>query len=148
MRPGFGIVFIVLLFFTAESCKHSESKPVAKGEESSVSNGDSQPEITFTTTEHDFGKVTEGEKVGWYFTFRNTGGTDLLITNASASCGCTIPDYDREPVPPGGEGTVKVVFDSSDREGKQIKTVTIESNAKQLITKLVLKATVTKKNKY
>ncbi|HYW94673.1 MAG TPA: DUF1573 domain-containing protein [Bacteroidales bacterium] len=145
MRPGFGIVFIILLFFTAESCKHSVSKPVAKGGEASVSTGDNQPEISFTTTEHDFGKVTEGEKVGWYFTFHNTGGSDLLITNASASCGCTVPGYDREPVPPGSEGTVKVVFDSSGREGKQFKTVTIESNAKQLITKLVLKATVIKK---
>lgn len=85
--------------------------------------------ISFDETEHNFGRVYEGEQVGWFFKFRNTGSKDLLITNAYASCGCTVPDYIKEPVHPGGEGEIKVVFDSDDRSGIQTKTITVESNA-------------------
>jgi len=99
---------------------------------------DAQPEITFDTLEHDFGNIHQGEKVGWYFKFRNTGGSDLILTHVNASCGCTVVEYSREPVHPGGEGTIRVVFDSSGRSGKQLKKVTVESNAKTLIRQLTL----------
>ena len=135
----------LLLLIIAGSCRQGASQDAGNSKDNSPDTKVSQPEIAFTSREHDFGKITEGEKVGWYFKFRNTGGSELVINNATASCGCTVPEYDREPVPPGGEGTVKVVFDSSGREGKQIKTVTIESNARTLITRLILKADVTKK---
>lgn len=147
MRQSINLILLLMLSFGAVSCKHPASQGVTKSEETVTPGGSSQPEMTFTTKEHNFGKITEGERVGWYFKFRNTGGSDLVITHASASCGCTIPEYDHEPVPPGGEGTVKVVFDSSGREGRQFKTVTIESNASRMITKLELRANVIKKNK-
>jgi uncharacterized protein DUF1573 len=101
-------------------------------------------EIVFDQDSCDFGNVTEGEKVGWYFYFTNKGQTDLLIINAHATCGCTIPEYDIEPVAPGERGFVKVIFDSSGRSGKQYKTVTIESNAKNNIVKLALTAEIIK----
>ncbi len=106
---------------------------------------DRQPVIHFTSLEHDFGTIREGEKVGWYFKYHNTGNADLVITNATASCGCTVPEFSREPLPPGGEGTIRVVFDSAGRQGQQIKTVTIESNAQNMITHLTLKANVMEK---
>lgn len=85
--------------------------------------------MTFDSPEHNFGKVESGEKVGCIFTFTNTGDADLVITSATASCGCTVPKYDRKPVPPGGSGTIEVIFDTSGREGLQTKTVVIQSNA-------------------
>ncbi len=85
--------------------------------------------MTFQSPEHNFGTVRSGEKVGCIFTFRNTGDADLVITSATASCGCTVPKYDRKPVPPEGAGTIEVIFDTSGREGLQTKTVVIQSNA-------------------
>ncbi len=127
-------LFIMLFASCGEQVRQENEKPAGNGE---------PPRIVFEETEYDFGRVSEGEKVGWYFTFRNEGGSDLIITNARASCGCTVPEYSREPVPPGGEGKVKVIYDSSGRGGKEIKTVTIESNAINNVSRLNLKVEVT-----
>lgn len=89
----------------------------------------SQPVITFEKEIHDFGKITQGEKVSHSFKFRNTGGSDLVISSAQGSCGCTVPDYPKTPIPPGGEGKIDVVFDSNGKSGKTSKTVTVVTNA-------------------
>ena len=85
--------------------------------------------ILFTEYDHNFGKITEGEKVGCVFTFVNKGTAPLVIASAVTSCGCTVPKYNNKPVPPGGSGTLEVVFDSSGRNGMQTKTITVKSNA-------------------
>lgn len=100
--------------------------------------------MTFESPEHNFGKVESGEKVGCIFTFRNTGDADLVINSASASCGCTVPKYDRKPVPPEGTGTIEVIFDTSGREGLQTKTVVIQSNAENNLVILRIIAEVIK----
>jgi len=100
--------------------------------------------LTFANPEHDFGKVKAGEKVGCIFTYSNTGNADLVITSASASCGCTVPKYDKRPVPPGGSGTMEVVFDTSGREGLQTKTVVVQSNAENNLVILRIIADITK----
>ncbi|MDX9729196.1 MAG: DUF1573 domain-containing protein [Bacteroidales bacterium] len=100
--------------------------------------------ITFNNPEHDFGKVKAGEKVGCIFTYSNTGDADMVITSASASCGCTVPKYDKRPVPPGGSGTIEVVFDTSGREGIQTKTVVVQSNAENNLVILRIIADVIK----
>lgn len=87
------------------------------------------PVLTFTAdTTHDFGTIREGEVVEFSFAFRNTGKAPLLVTGASASCGCTVPDYPREPMEPGKEGSIKVSFNSQGKPGHQEKTVSISSN--------------------
>lgn len=101
--------------------------------------------LTFNKPEHDFGKVKAGEKVGCIFTYTNTGDADLVITSASASCGCTVPRFDKKPVPPGGAGTIEVIFDTSGREGIQTKTVVVQSNAENNLVILRIIADVTKK---
>lgn len=101
--------------------------------------------LTFQKPDHDFGKVGAGEKVGCIFSYTNTGDADLVITSASASCGCTVPKYDRKPVPPGGTGTIEVVFDTSGREGLQTKTVVVQSNAENNLVILRIIADVEKK---
>ncbi len=140
-----GIITMFMLLLAVSACKHPESHVLTNDLEKPAESVDSQPEIKFAGLVHNFGKVTEGEKVGWYFEFRNTGHSNLIINSATASCGCTIPEYERAPVPPGGKGTIKVVFDTSGREGKQIKTVSVESNARTLLTRLTLEAEVLKK---
>jgi len=105
-------------------------------------NGDGAPELEFSKMEHDFGRIEEGEQVACVFTFRNTGSADLLITSATTSCGCTVPEFDDKPVPPGNSGKVEVVFDSSFRNGAQSKTITIRSNAKRPVVILKIKAEV------
>lgn len=103
--------------------------------------------LTFNSPEHDFGKVKAGERVGCIFTYTNSGDADLIITSASASCGCTVPKYDKKPVPPGGRGTIEVVFDTSDREGLQTKTVVVQSNAENNIVILRIIADVIKNSR-
>lgn len=92
-------------------------------------NGDvAVPEFTFEKEVHDFGIIVQGEKVAYSFKFKNTGNGDLIITDAKGSCGCTIPEYPKEPIAPGSEGVIDVVFNSDGKEGQQNKKITIISN--------------------
>ena len=85
--------------------------------------------INFTEYQHDFGKVAEGEKVGYNFIFQNKGTTGLVIFSATTTCGCTVPKYDTKPIAPGEKGNLEVVFDTSGRDGMQTKIITVKSNA-------------------
>ena len=89
----------------------------------------SLPTMVFEELSHNFGKITQGEKVSHSFKFKNTGGSDLIIASAQGSCGCTVPHYPKEPIGPGQEAAVDVVFDSDGKEGTIKKTVTIVTNA-------------------
>ena len=105
-----------------------------------------KPEIRFEKTEHNLGRVLQGEKVGYNFNFTNDGGASLVIMDASASCGCTVPKYSKEPIAPGEKGSVEVVFDSSGRIGKQSKTVTLKTNGKVQVVYLTIKADIIRKD--
>lgn len=113
-------------------------KPVAK--ENSVGHEyiDGEAVIEFSDLEHDFGIVTEGEKVGWYFKYKNVGDSDLLISNVITTCGCTAPHYSKKPLAAGGEEVLQIIFDSKGKSGKEIKNVKIESNAKNGVINLKL----------
>lgn len=86
------------------------------------------PVMKFEVEEHDFGKISQGERVSYAFKFKNVGGSDLLISEAHGSCGCTVPDYPKTPVAPGQESVVNVEFNSEGKHGKQEKTVTLTTN--------------------
>jgi hypothetical protein len=86
------------------------------------------PVLTFEKPGYDFGKIKEGEKVHYNFKFKNTGKSPLIITNATATCGCTIPEPPKDPIQPGAEGIIKVVFDSTGKSGMQDKVITVTSN--------------------
>lgn len=128
--------FITVLAGAAVSLASCNNRNAANNEqsnkESSVNAADSTqaPVITFESNTYDFGKIKEGEKVSYSFKFTNTGKSPLIISNASASCGCTVPDYPHEPVAPGESSEIKVVFNSSGKSGMQNKVVTITSNAR------------------
>ncbi len=86
------------------------------------------PEIKFEEDVFDFGRITQGEKVSHSFAFKNTGTKNLIISGASGSCGCTVPEWPKEPILPGAEGVINVVFSSEGKRGLQEKTITVATN--------------------
>lgn len=84
--------------------------------------------VVFSEMEYNWGKIKEGSVQEHTFTFTNTGTNDFIISNAKGSCGCTVPYYPTEPIPPGGKGEIKVSFDSKGKSGMQQKQVTITAN--------------------
>lgn len=103
------------------------------------------PIIKFEKDIYDFGKITEGEKVSYDFTFTNTGGTPLIISDANATCGCTVPEVPKEPILPGATAIIKVVFSSAGKVGLQDKVVTITANTIPAQTQLHIIGEVLKK---
>lgn len=103
------------------------------------------PKVKVEKTIYEFGEITQGEKVTYTFKFKNVGKTPLIITNATASCGCTQPEYPKEPVKPGADGEIKVTFDSTGKLGLQDKVVTITSNANPKFDELHLVGNVKEK---
>ncbi|MCR9015088.1 DUF1573 domain-containing protein [Aquiflexum gelatinilyticum] len=99
----------------------------------------------FSEMEYDFGTINEGKVVEHVFKFTNEGQAPLVISNITASCGCTSPDWTKTPVKPGEEGFVKVVFNSTAKSGTQAPTVTIQANTNPNVTRLRLKGNVTPK---
>ena len=100
------------------------------------------PEFSFATETYDFGSIPEGEVIEHTFTFTNTGEAPLIIQSASASCGCTVPSYSKEPVPVGGTGEIAVRFNSKGKKGNQAPTVTVTANTYPKVRKLRLKGSV------
>lgn len=88
------------------------------------------PEFKFDMEVYDFGTAKQGDVIKYDFTFVNTGKEPLIISNASGSCGCTVPSYPKEPIAKGAKGTIHVEFNSTGKMGMQDKTITIVSNAK------------------
>lgn len=84
--------------------------------------------IQFEETVHDFGNIKEGEKVEHIFKFKNTSEIPLILTGVQPSCGCTASDYTKDPIAPGGEGTISLTFDSSGKPGVQNKSATVKAN--------------------
>lgn len=84
--------------------------------------------MTFNETEFNFGTVKAGEKVRHEYKFKNTGDEPLIISNAKGSCGCTVPEWPKEPIGVGEEGSIMVQFDSKNKKGNQTKQVTITAN--------------------
>ena len=99
--------------------------------------------ISYQETEFDFGAIKEGETVTHVFNFTNTGKEPLIISNAKGSCGCTVPSWPREPIPPGGKGDIKVEFNSKGKTGLQTKKVTITANTEPTQTFLTISGNVT-----
>ncbi len=99
-------------------------------------------QMTFTEMEHDFGTIKQGEKVMHVFTFKNTGEHDLKIARAMGSCGCTVPEFPKEPIAPGKTGKMKVSFNSKGKSGPQHKTVTVYANVPNEVVVLNITAKV------
>lgn len=99
--------------------------------------------VVFSEERFNFGTVNAGEKVEHNFKIKNTGREPLIITNASSSCGCTVPEWPKDPISPGKSGEIKVVFDSNGKSGAQSKRVTIVANTNPPESFLYLEGDVT-----
>lgn len=99
-----------------------------------------QAEIKFDKMEHNFGNFAESQPVQkCTFTFTNTGDAPLVINQAVASCGCTVPSYTKEPIAPGKTGTISVTYNGKGKfPGHFKKTITVRSNAKTEMTRLYI----------
>lgn len=88
------------------------------------------PIITFEKKSHDFGDITQGDKVEYVFAFENTGTEPLIITNVEVTCGCTTPKgWPRDPILPGEKGELTVSFNTAGKLGRQNKPIIVISNA-------------------
>lgn len=101
------------------------------------------PKIELDKELHDFGTITEGAVVETEFIVKNIGETDLIITEAKGSCGCTVPEPPKEPIKPGDSAPIKVSFDSKGKPGAQEKTVTLTTNTEVGREMFKIKANVT-----
>lgn len=101
------------------------------------------PTMDFDDTTHNFGNMQEGEVVTYDFDFKNNGKTPLIISSAKGSCGCTAPDFPRDPVKPGETGKITVKFNSAGKPNHQEKSVTIVTNSAKGTHMLYIKADVT-----
>jgi len=153
MRLNKSLLIILLISFTGilTSCSNGSSESEELISSDLVNNpntADSDkhknnlPEITFNETEHNFGKIIEGETVAYTFSFTNTGKGDLIIADVSTSCGCTVASFTEEAIRPGKEGTIKISFNSRGRKGFQNKAAIVVANTQPNATQLRIKAEV------
>ncbi len=131
------LILLMPLLIVLASCEHSKkpkdetldtdmvSNPATAASKDSVKN---IPIFKFAEESFDFGRIKEGQKVHHTFKFKNVGTTDLVISNAHASCGCTIPTYSSKPVAPNEDGIIEVTFNSTGKSGSNHKTVTVIAN--------------------
>ncbi len=103
----------------------------------------SQVLIRFEEKVHDFGNIREADgPVAYDFVFVNEGKAPILIKNVESSCGCTSPEWSKQPVLPGKKGFVKATFDPKDRPSHFDKTITVFSNARPAVVELKIKGNV------
>ena len=104
--------------------------------------------VEFESMVHDWGELKDGEHMKYEFKFKNTGSEPLVISDAKGSCGCTVPEWPREPIAPGASAAIKVEFDSkgkgTDDGQKQTKRVTVTANTNPAQTYLTISGIVKK----
>ncbi|MCQ2285530.1 MAG: DUF1573 domain-containing protein [Bacteroidales bacterium] len=136
-----------LFFFSCQSSKekavtvsdiHNPASPEGISEEEKAN----MPVLTFETTTHDFGKVMQGERLSYSFKFKNTGKSNLIISNTTASCGCTTSVPPKEPIRPGETGEIKVTFDSKRKKGNVVNSVSVAANTYPVNTVIKVTAEV------
>jgi hypothetical protein len=118
---------IVVAGMLMAACNNA-SKPASTDGITAAVDTTVMPKMKFQNDTHDFGKISEGDKVNYKFSFTNTGKTPLIISNAVASCGCTTPVWPKGPIAPGAGGLIDVTFNSLGKKGLQDKMITITAN--------------------
>jgi hypothetical protein len=124
------ILFVSSLSFAQQNSTASFAAPITT--------------IEFEEATFNYGEITAGEKIQNVFQFTNTGDAPLIITSAKGSCGCTVPEWPKEPIMPGETAEMLVQFDSKGKKGNQSKRVSITANTDPAISYLTIKGTVIK----
>ncbi len=139
------IVSVALLMYSCESSTNKNiSTDIVNNSKSAVNTAKegAVPKMQFEETVHDFGNMIQGERVVYGFHFTNIGGSDLVITRVSTSCGCTVGSYPEQPISPGESSIIEVTFDSHNRRGYQNKTITVLANTEPNSTTLRIKTKI------
>lgn len=142
------VYFSILLLIFSVACNQAGNDKLPSDlvrnpkSASDQNSGQQTPAISFEKDTHDFGRIILGEKVTYSFKFTNTGQADLIISNVSSSCGCTVPTFTKTPLKAGEKGIISVTFDSENRKGFQHKTITVLTNTVPNSTTLNIKAMV------
>ncbi|MGS4346798.1 DUF1573 domain-containing protein [Myroides odoratus] len=127
------------------SSRISEENMAKVEQEATEKKNQGSPKMEFTELGHDFGTIGNNEAVETEFEFTNTGDADLVIIDARASCGCTVPEYQKTPIKPGEKSKLKVRFQTG-AVGQQQKTVTLTTNTEKGEELLTIKANVSPAN--
>ncbi len=142
------VISLVVIGLSFASCDKDATKKiktenleVAKERDSEIKLGG--PRFKFDKTEHDFGTINEGDVVETVFSFTNVGKSELIITSAKGSCGCTVPEWPKEPIMPGEAGEIKVKFNSYRKPNLQQKQITLRTNTEGGKEILKIRAQVT-----
>ena len=101
--------------------------------------------IIFDSSEFNFGTVNEGAIVRHTFTFKNTGKTPLLISDVRTTCGCTVPTWNKNPIPAGASDKIDVSFNTENKQNEQVKKITVIANTFPSETVVVVMGVVTAK---
>ena len=141
-------IFLLATVALVASCGHSGTDAAGRIQQSNLEAAEKLaeqatqfPQIKFEETTHDFGEIKQNVEVQTLFQFKNTGKVPLVITNASSSCGCTVPEYPKEAIAPGESGAIKVVYNGSGKDAIT-KTVTLTTNTEQGSEMLTIQAFV------
>ncbi|MCY4780184.1 DUF1573 domain-containing protein [Sphingobacterium sp. UT-1RO-CII-1] len=141
-----GILSVGLTTLVSCGSSSSETKESDVTEIKTNNSGDAAlGKLEFVESVFDFGEIKEGEVVEHMYIFENKGTAPIILSQVSASCGCTTPSYTQTPILPGKQGEVKVVFDSNGQVGKQQKIITVVSNAENNVTTVQLRGEVVAK---
>ncbi len=138
-------MFVSCADSNAKAKVNKENLDKAKSRDLEIKKGTAS--ISFDSNVYDFGTVAEGDIVEKIFKVTNSGKTDLVITNAQATCGCTIPVWPKAPIKPGETADVKVKFNTNGKPNRQQKTVTLSTNTESGRELLTIKGMVTPKAK-
>lgn len=115
------LFFVICALFLMASMAFAQNEDKAENQ-----NG---PEITFKETNHDFGDIQYKGNGSYEFVFVNTGNEPLILTQPKSSCGCTVPEWPKQPILPGESNVIRVTYKNTDRPGNFSKYVTVYSNA-------------------
>jgi hypothetical protein len=145
LRKTLSLVAVSMLLATI-SCNNAGSAKITEEDmkmiEAEKELANKLPKVEFDKMEHDFGMIEANAKVETEFIVKNVGEADLLISNATATCGCTVPDYPKQPLKPGESAPIKVTFDPAGKSGIQSKTVTLTTNTEKGTETFTIKADV------
>lgn len=136
MKKYLSFLLIAVIFISCDSSR-KDKIAIDAATKNAVALKDTTT-VQIIDSSYNFGKVTDGEKVEYSYRFKNTGNKPLVIVDAQASCGCTVPQKPEQPILPGEIGFIKIVFDSKGRVGNAYKTITVVSNANPEFPQLIL----------
>ncbi|WP_316810848.1 DUF1573 domain-containing protein [Pedobacter heparinus] len=147
MKQIFILALAAISFASCQNtAKNSTTLPAETGVTAAAPATADAAVMQFENDKYDFGKITQGEKVYYSYKFKNAGKSPLIILDATATCGCTVPEVPKEPIKPGADGEIKVVFDSNGKSGMQDKVITVTSNAQPNIASLHLTGEIKEKS--